>query len=115
VALFRSQAPPSAVTTPAEPAGCITVTKLKALIGIGKAELRALAELPVAEIPESQLWPGIDAATPMRDRQSSCCDHRLTDGSPVSVIRSSLRSGGHAHAHTDSSSTALIVRPGLQT
>jgi hypothetical protein len=33
----------------------------------------------------------IEAATALRGRESSCCDHRLTDGSPVSVIRSSLR------------------------
>jgi hypothetical protein len=29
----------------------------------------------------------------MRVRESSGCDHRLTDGSPVSVIRSSLCPG----------------------
>jgi hypothetical protein len=50
---------------------------------------RGAVVMELEERSELTQLVAIDAATPMRVRESSCCDHRLTDGSPVSVIRSS--------------------------
>jgi hypothetical protein len=86
--VVRSQPPPRAVTTPPEPAGLsITVTKLKALTGVSKADLRRWlsCQLSRSRSPalssSGAIWLGLRTARrPSRARLNRTAESKPAEG-----------------------------------